>query len=81
MKSNNFLILLDRGWMQFHNINKNLKTILNPKRETVMQCHTQAGNITTNMKVKYILSYPKLVREIVLNEIFMGMTELRTDIT
>ena len=33
---------------------------LNPKRDDLMQYHTKVGNITTNLKVKYILPYLNL---------------------
>ena len=52
-KFKNLRILLDSGYnstIVMRGIIKKLKII----EETVMQWHTQAGNITTNLKVKYI---------------------------
>ena len=34
---------------------------LGPKKGVVMQCHTQAGNITTNIKVKIYFTLAELI--------------------
>ena len=39
---------------------RRLITEINPKIDAVMQCNTQAGNVTTNLKVKIYLTFPKL---------------------
>ena len=35
---------------------------LYPQRDASMQCHTQAGNITTNLKVEEIIHYLNLAQ-------------------
>ena len=39
---------------------KSLITKSNPKIESVMQWHTQAGNITTDLRVKIDLTLPEI---------------------
>ena len=46
--------------MQFHDCNENANRKINPKREAVMQSHTQEGNITTNINVKIDITLPGL---------------------
>ena len=52
-KYNNFHLLLDSGCISAIVIRR-LITKLNPKIYDVMQWHTQAGNITTNIRLKNI---------------------------
>ena len=49
-KFKKFRILLDSGCSS-RIIKKRLITKIGTKRDAVMQWHTQAGNITTNLKV------------------------------
>ena len=51
MKFNNLCILLDIV-CSFTIVIRIIIKQINPKRYTVIQCHTQAGNITNNIKVK-----------------------------
>ena len=50
---------------------------LHPEIDAVMQWHTQAGNITTNHKVKLDFTYPHLAPQIPQHENIMWMTLLR----
>ena len=58
----NFRIILDSGC-----ISTVLMVIIiqkpNPKEDSVMQWHTQAGSITTNLKVKIDFTLPGLSAE------------------
>ena len=46
---------------------------LNPTKYDVMQCHTQAGNITNNIKVEMNLTLPELsVTNVVTWECYVG---------
>ena len=54
---NNSQILLDSGSIPTILMVRIVK-ILYPEKDTVMQWHTQAGNITTNIKVKVYLTLP-----------------------
>ena len=57
-KFKNFRILLDNGCIATI-VMVRLITKLNPKEDYVMQCHTQAINITTNLKVKIYFTLPE----------------------
>ena len=57
----NFRILLDSGYSSMI-VTIRLITNIDPKREAVMQCHTQEGKITTNLKVKIDFTSPELSR-------------------
>ena len=56
---NNYCILLDSRCSSMIVI-RGLKTKVNPIRDTVIQCHMTAGNITTNVKVKIYLPHLEL---------------------
>ena len=58
-KFKNFRILLDNVCGSTVVIRK-LLTKLNPKEEYMMQWHTQAGNITTSLRVKICFNLPEL---------------------
>ena len=58
-KFNNFQILLDSGCNSTIVMNRLIEK-LNAKRGDVMQWHTQAGNINTDLKVKLHFTLPKL---------------------
>ena len=52
----------------------------NPKKDSVMKWHTQAGKIATNLKVNMGFTLPELsTTEIVTCVIVMWMTPLRAD--
>ena len=55
----NFRILFDSG-CSYMTVMGELIEKLNPKEDDVMQCHMQAGSITTNLKVKMYLPYLNL---------------------
>ena len=59
VKFKNFWILLDSGCSSTI-VMVTLVQIIGPKKYNVMQWHTQAGNITTNIKVKIYLTLPEL---------------------
>ena len=58
-KFKNFHILLDSG-CSYMIIMRILITKRNPKRDDVVQWHTQAVNITTNLNVKIYFTLPEL---------------------
>ena len=58
-KFKHFRILLNSG-CSFTIMMRRLITTLNHKIENAMQCHTQVGNITTNIKVKIDFPYLNL---------------------
>ena len=55
----NFRILLD-GEFSSKSVMRRLIYKLNPKKYYVVQWHIQAGNITTNLKVKIYFTLPDL---------------------
>ena len=57
-KFNNFQILLDIECISMI-VTRRLTMKLKNKKDYVIQCHTQAINITTNMKVKIYFTLPK----------------------
>ena len=54
-----FLTLLDSGCSSTIVMNRPISK-LNPKKDNVVQWHMQAGNITTNHKVKIYFTLPEL---------------------
>ena len=58
-KFKNFQIILESGY-SYTVVTVRLIVKLNPKKDSVMQCHNQAVDITTNMKVKIDLTLPEL---------------------
>ena len=58
-KFKNFHILLDSRCISTIIMRRLIKK-LNTKIDTVMQLHTQEGNITTNIKVKIYFTLPEL---------------------
>ena len=61
-KFNKFRILFNSGCSSMIALRR-LITKFNPKEGAVIQCHTQAGNITNILKVKQILTYLNLARQ------------------
>ena len=61
VKFNKFQILLDSVCSSIIVMLK-LVGKLHPEKGDLMQWHTQARNITTNIKVKYISHYSRLAR-------------------
>ena len=59
-KFENFRILLDSGCSSTILMGR-LFEKLHPKKEAMMQWHTQSGNITTNIKVKVKFSLTSLM--------------------
>ena len=58
-KFSKFRILLDSG-CSFAVVMGRLVEIIHPKKDDVMQWHTQANNITTNPKVEVYFTLPEL---------------------
>ena len=58
-KFKNFRILLDSG-CSYKIIMGRLIQKLNPQEGDLMQWHTQAGSITTNLKVKIDFTFPEI---------------------
>ena len=58
-KFKNFQIILNSGCSSTIAMGKFVEEI-NPEKYAMMQQHTQAGNITTNLKVKVDFTLPKL---------------------
>ena len=58
-KFDKFLILLDSVYSSTILMGR-LVNKLYPEKDAVIQWHTQAGNITTNMKVKVYFALPAL---------------------
>ena len=46
--------------MQFHDYNVKANKKLTPKEDNVIKWHTQAGGITTSLKVKIYFTLPEL---------------------
>ena len=60
-KFKNFRILLDTG-CSYRILMGRLVQRLGPKKYDVMQWHTQAGKITTNIKTEVNVTLPKLIK-------------------
>ena len=54
-----FWIILDSG-CSFTIVTVRIVEKLHPEKDAVMQWHTQAGNVTTNLKVKVYFTLPTL---------------------
>ena len=57
-KFHNFLILLDRGCSSTIDMGRLIKNFI-LREDVVMQWHTQAGSINTNLKVNIYLNLPE----------------------
>ena len=58
-KFKNFRILLNSG-LSSTIVRRRLRKKINTKEDAVIKWHTQAGNITTNLKVKIDFILPEL---------------------
>ena len=54
------------GWMQFYNFNGKNNSTLIPKQYYVVQCHTQEGSITANIKMKIYFNLPEFCVKIIM---------------
>ena len=59
VKFKNFRILLDSGCSSTVLMGWLVENLY-PEKDAVVQCHTQSGNITTNLKVKLDFTFPIL---------------------